>query len=137
MSSLTSLKTIKDIKQLQIDTALRVTYGKSTPHPGSSTSTKYSSTSRRSCDLGLRLPVVCSFRTKKWPMDYSGSDTTAVAIMYVVMSSPCYTEAQEKVSQQLDIVVGRDRGMLKLILVNKFQLLYLLTMLRPISFIKA
>ncbi|KAG2341835.1 cytochrome P450 [Suillus weaverae] len=38
-----------------------------------------------------------------------GSDTTAVAIMYVVMASACYPKAQEKVQEQLDIVV--DKGM--------------------------
>jgi len=40
----------------------------------------------------------------------AGSDTTAVAIMYVVMASACYPKAQEKVQEQLDIVVGRDRA---------------------------
>ncbi|KAG1824846.1 cytochrome P450 [Suillus subaureus] len=39
----------------------------------------------------------------------AGSDTTAVAIMYVVMASACYPKAQETVQEQLDIVVGRDR----------------------------
>ncbi|KAG1717371.1 hypothetical protein EDB19DRAFT_1923234 [Suillus lakei] len=38
-----------------------------------------------------------------------GSDTTAVAIMYVAMASACYPNAQEKVQEHLDIVVGRDR----------------------------
>jgi len=51
----------------------------------------------------------------------AGSDTTAVAIMYVVMASACYPKAQEKVQEQLDIVVGRDRGMSMLILVNESQ----------------
>ncbi|KAG2150821.1 cytochrome P450 [Suillus clintonianus] len=40
----------------------------------------------------------------------AGADTTAVAIMYVVMASACYPKAQEKVQEQLDIVVGRDRA---------------------------
>ncbi|KAG2123474.1 cytochrome P450 [Suillus clintonianus] len=40
----------------------------------------------------------------------AGSDTTAVAIMYVVMASACYPKAQEKVQEQLDIVIGRDRA---------------------------
>ncbi|KAG1824838.1 cytochrome P450 [Suillus subaureus] len=40
----------------------------------------------------------------------AGSDTTAVAIMYVVMASACYPKAQEKVQEQLDIVVGRNRA---------------------------
>ncbi|KAG1740361.1 cytochrome P450 [Suillus lakei] len=40
----------------------------------------------------------------------AGSDTTAVAIMVVVMASACYPKAQEKVQEQLDIVVGRDRA---------------------------
>ncbi|KAG1769089.1 cytochrome P450 [Suillus placidus] len=39
-----------------------------------------------------------------------GSDTTAVAIMYVVMASACYPKAQEKVQEQLDIVVDRERA---------------------------
>ncbi|KAG1843662.1 cytochrome P450 [Suillus subluteus] len=40
----------------------------------------------------------------------AGAETTAVAIMYVVMASTCYPKAQEKVQEQLDIVVGRDRA---------------------------
>ncbi|KAG2119306.1 cytochrome P450 [Suillus clintonianus] len=40
----------------------------------------------------------------------AGLDTTSVAIMYVVMASACYLKAQEKVQEQLDIVVGRDRA---------------------------
>ncbi|KAG2346226.1 cytochrome P450 [Suillus weaverae] len=39
-----------------------------------------------------------------------GSDTTAVAIMYVVMASACYPKAQEKVQEQLDIVGDRERS---------------------------
>ncbi|KAG1723276.1 cytochrome P450 [Suillus lakei] len=40
----------------------------------------------------------------------AGSDTTAVAIMVVVMASACYPKAQEKVQEELDIVIGRDRA---------------------------
>ncbi|KAG1733673.1 cytochrome P450 [Suillus paluster] len=39
-----------------------------------------------------------------------GSDTTAVAIMVVVMASACYPKAQEKVQEELDVVISRDRG---------------------------
>jgi cytochrome P450 len=40
----------------------------------------------------------------------AGSDTTYVAIMVVVMAAACYPEAQEKLQEELDVVVGRDRG---------------------------
>jgi len=40
----------------------------------------------------------------------AGSDTTAVAIMVVVMAAACHAEAQEKVQEELDVVIGRDRG---------------------------
>lgn len=43
----------------------------------------------------------------------AGSDTTAVAIMVVVMAAACHPKAQEKVQEELDVVVGRDRGGLK------------------------
>ncbi|KAG1856987.1 hypothetical protein DFJ58DRAFT_840718 [Suillus subalutaceus] len=40
----------------------------------------------------------------------AGSDTTAVAIMYVFMASACYPgKVQQKVQEQLDIVVSYDR----------------------------
>ncbi|KAG1723371.1 cytochrome P450 [Suillus paluster] len=39
-----------------------------------------------------------------------GSDTTAVAIMVVVMASACYPKAQEKVQEELDVVISRDRA---------------------------
>ncbi|KAG1854488.1 cytochrome P450 [Suillus subalutaceus] len=40
----------------------------------------------------------------------AGSDTTAVAIIVVVMAAACFPEAQEKVQEELDAVVGRDRA---------------------------
>ncbi|KAG1741891.1 cytochrome P450 [Suillus paluster] len=40
----------------------------------------------------------------------AGSDTTAVAIMVLVMASACYPKAQEKVQEELDVVIGRDRA---------------------------
>jgi cytochrome P450 len=40
----------------------------------------------------------------------AGADTTAVAIMVLVMAAACYPKAQEKVQEELDTVVGRDRG---------------------------
>ncbi|KAG2053934.1 cytochrome P450 [Suillus hirtellus] len=40
----------------------------------------------------------------------AGSDTTAVAVMVVVMAAACYPKAQEKVQEELDTVVGRDRA---------------------------
>lgn len=40
----------------------------------------------------------------------AGSDTTAVAIMVVVMAAACFPKAQEKVQEELDNVVGRDRA---------------------------
>jgi len=43
----------------------------------------------------------------------AGSDTTAVAIMVVVMAAACYPKAQEKVQEELDVVIGRDRGVSK------------------------
>ncbi|OAX41186.1 cytochrome P450 [Rhizopogon vinicolor AM-OR11-026] len=39
----------------------------------------------------------------------AGSDTTAVAIMVVVMAAACHPEAQEELQEELDVVVGRDR----------------------------
>ncbi|KAH7884146.1 cytochrome P450 [Phlebopus sp. FC_14] len=40
----------------------------------------------------------------------AGSDTTAVAIMVVVMAAACHPEAQAVVQEELDNVVGRDRA---------------------------
>ncbi|KAG1727565.1 cytochrome P450 [Suillus paluster] len=40
----------------------------------------------------------------------AGSDTIAVAIMVLVMASACYPKAQEKVQEELDVVIGRDRA---------------------------
>ncbi|KAI9572560.1 cytochrome P450 [Boletus coccyginus] len=40
----------------------------------------------------------------------AGSDTTAVAIMVVVMAAACHPEAQNVVQEELDNVVGRDRA---------------------------
>ncbi|KAG1741903.1 cytochrome P450 [Suillus paluster] len=40
----------------------------------------------------------------------AGSDTTAVAIMVLVMASACYSKAQEKVQEELGVVIGRDRA---------------------------
>lgn len=40
----------------------------------------------------------------------AGADTTAVAIMVVVMASACFPKAQAKVQEELDTVIGRDRA---------------------------
>ncbi|KAG2053936.1 cytochrome P450 [Suillus hirtellus] len=40
----------------------------------------------------------------------AGSDTTAVAIMVVIMAAACYPKAQEKVQEEIDTVIGRDRA---------------------------
>jgi cytochrome P450 len=40
----------------------------------------------------------------------AGADTTAVTTMVLVMAAACYPRAQEKVQEELDVVVGRDRG---------------------------
>jgi hypothetical protein len=40
----------------------------------------------------------------------AGADTTAVTIIVLVMAAACYPRAQEKVQEELDVVVGRDRG---------------------------
>lgn len=40
----------------------------------------------------------------------AGADTTAVAIMVVIMASACFPKAQAKVQEELDTVIGRDRG---------------------------
>ncbi|KAG6327474.1 hypothetical protein ID866_11615 [Astraeus odoratus] len=40
----------------------------------------------------------------------AGSDTTAVAIMVLVMAAACYPEAQDIVQEELDNVVGRERA---------------------------
>ncbi|KIM51186.1 hypothetical protein SCLCIDRAFT_1169199 [Scleroderma citrinum Foug A] len=40
----------------------------------------------------------------------AGSDTTAVAIMVLVMAAACFPEAQAVVQEELDNVVGRDRA---------------------------
>jgi len=40
----------------------------------------------------------------------AGSDTTASAISIAVMAAACYPEAQTKVQEELDAVIGRGRG---------------------------
>lgn len=40
----------------------------------------------------------------------AGSDTTASAISIAVMAAACYPEAQAKVQEELDTVIGRERG---------------------------
>ena len=40
----------------------------------------------------------------------AGSDTTASGISVAVMAAACYPEAQRWVQQELDQVLGRDRG---------------------------
>ncbi|TFK33151.1 cytochrome P450 [Crucibulum laeve] len=40
----------------------------------------------------------------------AGSDTTASAISVSVMAAACYPEAQAKVQEELDLVIGRDRA---------------------------
>ena len=42
----------------------------------------------------------------------AGSDTTASAISVSVMAAACYPEAQRRVQEELDQVIGRDRGQL-------------------------
>lgn len=41
----------------------------------------------------------------------AGSDTTASAISIGVLAAACYPEAQAKVQEELDAVIGRNRGM--------------------------
>jgi len=40
----------------------------------------------------------------------AGSDTTASAISIGVLAAACYPKAQAKVQEELDAVVGRERG---------------------------
>lgn len=40
----------------------------------------------------------------------AGSDTTASAISVGVLAAACYPEAHAKVCEELDMVVGRERG---------------------------
>ena len=40
----------------------------------------------------------------------AGSDTTASAISVAVMAAACYPEAQKRVQEELDLVVGTERG---------------------------
>lgn len=40
----------------------------------------------------------------------AGSDTTASAISVAVMAAACYPEAQKRVQEELDQVVGTERG---------------------------
>jgi cytochrome P450 len=40
----------------------------------------------------------------------AGSDTTASAISVAVMAAACYPEAQRWVQEELDQVLGKDRG---------------------------
>lgn len=39
----------------------------------------------------------------------AGSDTTASAMSVAVMAAACYPEAAERVKQELDTVIGRER----------------------------
>ncbi|KAH0838681.1 cytochrome P450 [Lanmaoa asiatica] len=55
------------------------------------------------------------FHMKKWQylagsLFGAGSDTTAVAIMVVVMAAACHPEAQKIVQDELDNIIGRDRA---------------------------
>jgi cytochrome P450 len=43
----------------------------------------------------------------------AGSDTTASAISIGVLTAACYPKAQTKVQEELDAVVGRERGVWK------------------------
>ena len=40
----------------------------------------------------------------------AGSDTTASAISIAVLAAACYPKAQAKVQEELDAIVGRERG---------------------------
>jgi cytochrome P450 len=40
----------------------------------------------------------------------AGSDTTASAISISIMAAACYPEAQAKVQEELDNVIGKERG---------------------------
>lgn len=40
----------------------------------------------------------------------AGSDTTASAISVAIMAAACYPEAQAKVQEELDNVIGKERG---------------------------
>ena len=40
----------------------------------------------------------------------AGADTTAAAISTCLLAAPNYPEAQHRVQEELDLVVGRDRG---------------------------
>ena len=40
----------------------------------------------------------------------AGSDTTASAISVALMAAACYPEAQRKVQEELDQVIGKDRA---------------------------
>jgi cytochrome P450 len=41
----------------------------------------------------------------------AGSDTTASATNVGVLATACYPEAQERVQEELDAVIGTERGM--------------------------
>jgi cytochrome P450 len=41
----------------------------------------------------------------------AGSDTTAAAISVCVLAAACYPEAQQKVQEELDAIIGSERGM--------------------------
>jgi cytochrome P450 len=49
----------------------------------------------------------------------AGSDTTASAISITILAAACYPKAQAKVQEELDAIVGRERG------VYAFELLWL------------
>lgn len=40
----------------------------------------------------------------------AGSDTTASAISVGVLAAACYPEAHRRVQEELDAVIGRERG---------------------------
>ena len=40
----------------------------------------------------------------------AGSDTTASAISISIMAAACYPDAQAKVQEELDSVIGKERG---------------------------
>ncbi|KAF8549251.1 cytochrome P450 [Imleria badia] len=42
----------------------------------------------------------------------AGSDTSAVAITNMIMAAACYPEAQKRVQEELDMVIGKDRSKL-------------------------
>ncbi|KAF8553149.1 cytochrome P450 [Imleria badia] len=39
----------------------------------------------------------------------AGSDTSAIAITNMIMAAACYPEAQKRVQEELDMIIGRDR----------------------------